>query len=159
MNNGDGSYSISISNLPDAFFNNQQLSAYITAQKLNFNDGQQEIFVVIKMTEIFPGFPMFYFLMIVGVAAAVIVSLVTYRQIQRARIPTFVKKVREMCKVIKGRKLISDSLLYPSKDEYIIKRFGDRWEMLDLSLSDIFGLEGKKRKKLTETTESEGGGM
>ena len=61
---------------------------------------------------------------------------------------------------IKGRKSISDSLLYPSKEEYIIKRLGDKWEMLGLSLEDILGIGSKKRKKTLEITEEfEGGGL
>jgi len=62
-----------------------------------------------------------------------------------------------MKKEIKGRKSISDSLLYPSKDEYIVKKLGDKWEMLGLSLENILGLEGKKRKKGAENTETKGG--
>jgi hypothetical protein len=102
---------------------------------------------------------MFYFLMIVGAAVAVVVSLGAYRTIQKARIPTFVKKVREMSKNIKGRKSISDSLLYPSKEEYIVKELGDKWDMLGLSLEDILGIERKKGKKMPEIPESEGGNI
>ncbi|MHA1477061.1 MAG: hypothetical protein ACTSPU_02580 [Promethearchaeota archaeon] len=111
------------------------------------------------MTEIFPGFPMFYFLMIVGAIVAVVGSLVASRQIRRARIPTFVKKTREMSKNIKGRKTISDSLLYPSKEEYVVKKLGDKWETLDLSLGEILGHSTKKKKNLSKETEFEGGSL
>ena len=100
---------------------------------------------------------MFYFLMIVGAIVAVVGSLVTYRQILRARIPKFVKKVREMSKNIKGTKTISESLMYPSKDEYIVKKLRDKWEMLGLSLEEILGVDMKKRKELPERTEIKGG--
>jgi hypothetical protein len=95
--------------------------------------------------------------MIVGAIVAVVGSLVAYRVIQQAKIPKFVKKASAMKKEIKGRKSISESLLYPSKEEYIVKKFGDKWNMLGLSLGDIFGLEDKKRKKLPESTEPKGG--
>ena len=108
-------------------------------------------------TEIFPGMPMFYFLMIVGGIVAVVGSLVAYRVIQQAKIPKFVKKARAMKKEIKGRKSISDSLLYPSKEEYIVKKLGDKWEMLGLSLEEILGIDTKKKKKLPESTEPKGG--
>jgi hypothetical protein len=111
------------------------------------------------MPEIFPGFPMFYFLMIVGAIIAVVGSLVAYRTIQQAKIPKFVKKVREISKNIKGRKSISDSLLYPSKEEFIVKKLGDRWEALGLSLDEILGLDVKRKKKLPETTNFEGGNV
>ena len=62
-----------------------------------------------------------------------------------------------MGKNIKGRKSISESLLYPSKEEYIIKKLGDKWETLDLSLEEILGLSAKKKKNLPNTTEFEGG--
>jgi hypothetical protein len=100
---------------------------------------------------------MFYFLLIVIGVVSVVGSLVAYRQIQRARIPKFIKKASAMKKEIKGRKSISESLLYPSKEEYIVKKFGDKWAMLGLSLEDILGLSDKKRKKLPESTEPKGG--
>ena len=97
--------------------------------------------------------------MIIGAIIAVVGSLVAYRQIQQARIPTFVKKVKAMSKDIKGRKSISDSLLYPSKEEFIVKKLGDKWEVLGLSLEEILGIETKKGKKLPETTEFKGGNV
>jgi hypothetical protein len=57
-----------------------------------------------------------------------------------------------MKKVIKGKKSISDSLLYPSKEEFLVKQLGDRWEVLGLSLQKILGIDDKKKKKLPETT-------
>jgi len=141
----------------NAFFLTQILSGTIEISKEDFVTENIPITLVIGMTEIFPGFPMFYFLMIVGSIIAVVGSLVAYRQIQRARIPTFVKKVREMSKNIKGRKSISDSILYPSKNEFIVKKLGDKWEVLGLSLEEILGIETKKGKKLPETTDFEGG--
>ncbi len=122
--NYDGTYSISLASaqIPEAFFFTEQFSAVITIKRANYTESVKTIFIVVEMLEIFPGFPMFYFLMIIGAIIAVVGSLIAYRQIQRARIPTFVKKVREMSKNIKGRKSISDSLLYPSKGEFTVKK-------------------------------------
>lgn len=97
------------------------------------------------------GFPTFYLLMIVGAIVAVTASLAIYRTVQQARIPTFVKKAKKMKKDIKSKKTISESLLYPSKEEYLVKQLGDRWDMLGLSLSKVLGIEGKKKKTLPET--------
>ena len=60
-------------------------------------------------------------------------------------------------KIENNWKSISDSLLYPSKEQYIVKELGDKWEMLGLSLDDILGVERKKGKKMPEIPESEGG--
>ncbi|MHA1824874.1 MAG: LamG domain-containing protein [Promethearchaeota archaeon] len=155
--NEDGTYSLNIAFIADAFFMPETIPGILTIEKANFTTSETSITVVVKMTEIFPGMPMFYFLMIVGGIVAVVGSLVGYRVIQQAKIPKFVKKARAMKKEIKGRKSISESLLYPSKDEYIAKKLGDKWEMLGLSLENILGLEGKKRKKAPESTEPKGG--
>ncbi|MBA7541090.1 hypothetical protein ES705_33397 [subsurface metagenome] len=155
----DGIYTVFIpdSAIPEAFILSEQIPGEITINKANYTETKVAIFIEVKLVEIFPGFPMFYFLMIVIGIVAIAGSLVAYRQIQRARIPTFVKKVREMSKGIKGRKSISDSLLYPSKEEFIIKRLGDKWEMLGLSLEEILGIDTKKKKKLPESTEGKVG--
>ena len=100
------------------------------------------------------GFPTFYLLMIVGAVVAVTASLGIYRTVQQSRIPTFVKKSRKMKKAIKGKKSIAESLLYPSKEEYLVKQLGDRWDMLGLSMQDILGIEGKKKKSLPESPEN-----
>ena len=104
------------------------------------------ITMVIGMTEIFPGMPTFYFLMIIGAIIAVVGSLVTYRTIQLRRIPTFVKKSGAMRKNIKSKSSISDTLIYPPKEEFMIKMYGDRWKVLGLSLEDILGIQSKKEK-------------
>ena len=157
--NGDGSYSVIIPKTPDAFFAPQTHSALITLQKANYSTKTKTIIVEVKMVEWpIPGFPAFYFLMIVSAAIAIVGSLAAYRIIQLRRIPKFVKKAREMKKNIKGKKTISESLLYPSKEEYIIKKLGDKWEMIGLSLDDIMGVKEKKKKKLT-TEEFKGGAV
>ncbi len=157
LGNGNYSISVSASKLPDAFFLPETIPGKITISNMYYSSKELDITIEVKMVEIFPGFPMFYFLMIVGAIVAVVGSLVVSRQIRRARIPTFVNKTREMTKNIKGRKAISDSLLYPSKEEYIIKKLGDKWEMLDLSLEEILGHSPKKKD--IPKTEFEGGGI
>ncbi len=158
-NDDVGIYTVDIpdSAIPEAFIFSEQIPGEITINKANYTETKVAVFIDVKLVEIFPGFPMFYFLMIVIGIIAIAGSLLAYRQIQRARIPTFVKKVKEMSKDIKGRKSISDSLLYPSKEEFTVKRLGDKWEMLGLSLEEILGIDTKKKKKLPESTEGKGG--
>jgi len=144
----------------NAFFTPKTLSGHINITKSDYISQEVPITIIVHMTEIWPGMPLFYFLLIVGAIALVAGSLASYRIIQQRRIPMFIKKAREMKSNIKGGKSISDSLLYPSKEEYIVKRVGDKWEMLGLSLEDILGIESKKRKKMSEITEEfEGGGL
>jgi len=159
--NGDGTYTVIVPDaiLPDAFFFNERLTASLTIRKANYSDTIRTIFIDVKMVEIFPGFPLFYFLMLVAAVVAVVGSLVAYRVIQKARIPTFVKRVREIKSAIKSKKKISESLLYPSKEEYLLKRVGDKWETLGLSLDDILGIEKKKGKRIPQPNEYEGGAV
>ncbi len=150
--NGDGTYTlVDFPKIADAFFIPATFTATLTIEMQYFSTLTKPITIVVNMHETF-GFPTFYLLMIIGAIVAVTASLAIYRTVQQARIPTFVKKAKKMKKDIKGKKSISDSLLYPSKEEYMVKRLGDRWEMLGLSLQKVLGLEGKKKKTLPETT-------
>ncbi len=152
IDNGDGTYTVNTFPIAEPFFMPETFIATLTIGKANFTSETRDFTVVVSIAEIFPGVPTFYFLMIVGAIAAVTGSLVSYRVIQQRRIPTFVKKAKSMKKDIKGNKAISESLLYPTKEEYIVKMLGDKWENIGLSLRDSMGLKGKK-KKLTEMKE------
>jgi hypothetical protein len=92
--------------------------------------------------------------MILGAIAAVAGSLATYRYIQIARIPKFVKKARVMKKAIKGGKEIPESALPNSKEDMILKQFSADWENLGLSLGNVLGIREKKLKILPEEEDS-----
>ena len=141
----------------DAFFMPQTFTCELRIEKTNYETQTIPLTIVVGMTEIFPGFPMFYFFLLIGGIVAVVGSLVIYRTVQQARIPTFVKKVRSMKKLIKGRKSIPDSLLYPTKEEYIVKMFEEKWNALGISLRDIMGIETKQKRKSSEKLSMEGG--
>ncbi|MFX1278109.1 MAG: LamG domain-containing protein [Promethearchaeota archaeon] len=151
--NGDGTYTVKVDKIPDAFFVPATYTATLTIEKPNFSTVTTTLTIVVNMHETF-GFPTFYLLMILGAVVAVTASLAIYRTIQQARIPKFVKKARKMKKDIKGRKTISESLLYPSKEEYMVRQLGDRWDLLGLSMRDVLGIESKKKKSLSESAES-----
>jgi hypothetical protein len=156
VDNGDGTYTITLLSYPDAFFRPEIIAGEIIVEKENYKTESISFTIEIEMVEVIPGsgFPMFYFLMLVISIGAVVGSLATYRYIQVARIPTFIKDVRKMKSEIKGRKQISESLEYPSKEEYIVKKLGDKWRMLGISLTDILGIEVKKAKTLPEAKEA-----
>ncbi|KKK44921.1 MAG: hypothetical protein Lokiarch_14120, partial [Candidatus Lokiarchaeum sp. GC14_75] len=146
----DGTYTVKVPKIADAFFLPETFTATLTINKEYYNSESSTITIVVKIAETF-GFPTFYLLMIIGAIVAVTASLVIYRTVQLAKIPTFVKKVRKMKKEIKGKKTISESLLYPSKEEFIVKKFGDKWGKLGLSIEEILGIKGKVKKiKLPE---------
>jgi hypothetical protein len=97
-------------------------------------------------------------LLLVGVGA-VVGSLGTYRYIQVAKIPGFVKDVRKIKKTIKAGTIIPESLVYPYKKEKMAEIVGDKWKAIGLSLEQILGIESKKGKTLPEIKEDkfEGG--
>jgi hypothetical protein len=144
----------------EAFFTSNILTGTIKISKANYTTEDVDITIVVEMEEVVDGVPTFYFLMIVGAIAAVFGSLITYRFIQIARIPEFVKKTRAMKKAIKNKADIPQSSLTKSKEEYIFNEFGDEWEEIGLSLKYVLGINGKRRKSVIESgklSESKGG--
>ncbi|MBD3211047.1 MAG: hypothetical protein GF311_00435 [Candidatus Lokiarchaeota archaeon] len=137
----------------NAFIQPQTLTGTVYGEKTDYVTDEYSLTIVVGMTEIFPGFPMFYFLMIIIGVGAVAGSLATYRYVQVARIPDFIKKSRAIKKEIKGGKSISEKNLYPSKEEFIAEMYGEDWEQLGLSLEEKLGLQGKKGKRLNKSPE------
>ena len=132
----------------EAFFTSNTITGTIKISKADYESEEVDITIVVEMEEIVEGVPVFYFIMIVGAIAAVVGSLATYRLIQIARIPKFVKKARAMKKAIKGKKEIPESSLTKSKEELIFNEFGDEWEEIGLSLKYVLGINGKKGKSI-----------
>jgi len=113
---------------------------------------------VVEMQQIFYGIPTFYFILVVSAIVALVGSIVGYRVYQNAKIPTFVKRVREMKKAIQKGKIISESILYRNKNAFVAERVNHKWEKLGLSLGEIIDTGGyrikktsKKEKRITET--------
>jgi hypothetical protein len=139
----------------NTFLTSQTLTGDIVIQKENYETQILDFTVVVGMEEILPGIPTFYFLMIVGAIIAVVGSLVTYRRIQKARIPEFIKKVDEIEHNIKKDKSIPKSLSYPSKEDYIVKKLKNKWDLLGLSLKDIMKKESKETFDLEKDEETD----
>ncbi len=141
----------------EAFFAPNLLSGIIRVQNVNFTSQDIRIVVNVQMEEIFPGMPMFYFILIAAAIIGIVGSLTAYRVIQQARIPKFVKKIRKVKSTIKSKKPISESYAIKTKEQMMLKLFGEDWKNLDLSLEDTLGirdlklkpipLKGKKSKK------------
>ncbi|MHA1444709.1 MAG: hypothetical protein ACTSR4_08170, partial [Candidatus Hodarchaeales archaeon] len=140
----------------EAFFTSNTLTGTIKITRVDFEDEEVDITIVVEMEEVVEGVPTFYFLMVVSAIAAIVGSLATYRYIQVARIPTFVKKARKAKKAIKSGDKISEALLYPSKEEFMVKTLGAKYDALGLSLEDLLGLKGKGK---TEDSLKKNGGM
>ena len=98
---------------------------------------------------------MINFLIILFAILATVGSIVGYRVIKHAKIPAFVKNVREMKKEIKNGKSISESLIYQTKEIFVGELVRDKWSAINLSLGDILGIEIKKSKRLLKSTRLE----
>ena len=105
---------ISTANI-DTFLAPKTLSAILIVSMDNFTEQQLQMTITVKMQEIFPGMPTFYFILITASVIGVVGSIVGYRVIQRARIPKHVKKIRKIKGAIKSKKKITESISIPSK--------------------------------------------
>jgi hypothetical protein len=153
---GNGTY---IFNFPtnniNAFFASNTLIGIINITKEDYISQEFNIVIVVEMEQIFPGVPTFYFLLILSLVGALVGSIVGYKVYQNAKIPAFVRKVREVKKAIKKGKNVDESLLYRDKEAFIVERVSHRWKNLDMSLAEILNIKiekVKKRKKLQKRT-------
>ncbi|MFW9824160.1 MAG: hypothetical protein ACFFE4_14545 [Candidatus Thorarchaeota archaeon] len=149
---GNGTYTLNFpTNHIEAFFTSTTLRGLIKVSKQDYNSIEVSITIVVEMQEIFPGIPMFYFLLIASAIGALVGSIVGYRVYQNAKIPSFVKKVRAIKKSIKGDKNIADSLIYRDKKVFVGEIIKKNWDKLGLSIEEIFGISLEKEKKGTIT--------
>ncbi|MFW9877445.1 MAG: hypothetical protein ACFFG0_30535, partial [Candidatus Thorarchaeota archaeon] len=154
MGAGFYQYELSTKNV-DALFTSKTLTGLILITKQGFNPEELSITIVVEMEELFPGIPLFYFILAISIFAPLVGSIVGYRLYKNAKIPNFVKKVRTMKKVIEGNKPISESLLYRNKGVFIGEIVKDMWDRIDISIENTFGIELKKKiikpeKKISE---------
>jgi len=153
----DGVYELEFSTKDyEAFFMSNTITGTIKISKSNFTTKEVDITIVVEMEEVNEGVPTFYFIMVVAAIAAIVGSLGAYRYIQVAQIPTFVKKARKVKKSIKSGDTISEALLYPSKEEFLVKTLNTKYKTLGLSLDDLLGLKGKGK---TEDSLKKNGGV
>ncbi|MFX1325599.1 MAG: hypothetical protein ACFE8N_11630, partial [Promethearchaeota archaeon] len=134
----------------NTFFRSRTLTGIINITREDYVSEEFTIIIIVEMEQIFFGIPTFYFLMVSSAIVALVGSIVGYRLVQNAKIPEFVKRVREMEKAIKKSKTISESLLYRNKNIFIAERVNRKWEKLGLSLDDILDTEGQKIKKTSK---------
>ncbi|MFX1448891.1 MAG: hypothetical protein ACFFCG_12315, partial [Promethearchaeota archaeon] len=152
LHNGNGTYSFNyLTNDIDAFFASKTLTGIIRISKNDYNPIEISITIVVEMQEILPGIPTFYFLLILFAVVAIVGSIAGYRIHQKAKIPSFVKKVRAIKKSIKDDKTIANNLLYRDKEVFIAEIINNEWNKLGLSLEEIFGINLKKDKQKTFT--------
>jgi hypothetical protein len=147
--NGTYGFYFQTSNI-NAFLTSTTLRGVINISKEDYISEEFSIIIVVEMQEIFPGFPTFYFLLVVSAIIAVTASIVGYRVYKYAKIPTFVKRVRAMKKAIEGDKSISESLLYRTKNAFIGERVKDKWEDIGLSVENVLGIKSIKEKKVSK---------
>ncbi|MHA2266399.1 MAG: DUF2341 domain-containing protein [Promethearchaeota archaeon] len=134
----------------NTFFSSKTLTGIINITRDNYISQEFTIIIVVEMEVLFFGIPTFYFIMGLSVIVALFGSIVGYRIYQNAKIPTFVKRVREMKKMIKKGKIISESVLYRNKNAFIAEKVNHKWEKLGLSLAEIIDTGGYKIKKISK---------
>ena len=132
----------------DTFIAPRTFVAIIYINADNFTSVEIRIVITVKMEEIFPGMPTFYFILITASIIGVVGSVVAYRVIQQARIPKHVKKIRKIKSLIKSKKKITEVPSIPTKEQMTAKLFGDDWKEIGLSLEDALGIQDLKSKKL-----------
>ncbi len=133
----------------EAFFTSMTLTGTIKISKANYTSEDVDITIVIEIEEleVIPevlSIPIFYLLLAIAAFGSVVGSLSTYKYIQIAKIPKFVKKARVMKKAIKAGNKVPDSLLTTSKEESILKQFENEWEEVGISLGEILRIKPKK---------------
>ena len=94
---GNGIYNCSIDTTLEefhAFLSPQLLTGRIIIEKDIYEVKQVETEITIGMVEIFPKFPLFYFLLIISLYISLVGAITINRLIDYLRMPDFVKKVK-----------------------------------------------------------------
>ncbi|MFX1237402.1 MAG: LamG-like jellyroll fold domain-containing protein, partial [Promethearchaeota archaeon] len=80
----EGYYTVTITNIPsEVFFTSETISASVSIRRENYTITTEDITVEVKMMEIWPGMPLFYFLMIIvaiSLSASSVVAYTHFRQ-------------------------------------------------------------------------------
>jgi hypothetical protein len=142
--NEDGTYSIRIPDVANAFISPKTIVAQGYIEKANFTTESFSITTVVEMEEILPGIPFFYFILVLSAIVVFSASIAAYKVYKYATIPEFVKKARAMKKAIEKEKSISESLLYQNKEAFIGERVKYKWDKIGLSLGEILGVKIEK---------------
>jgi hypothetical protein len=131
----------------DTFVTTETFTVIIYINADNFTSQEIRIVITVKMKEIFPGMPMFYFILIISSILGVVIAVVGYRVIQQARIPKHVKKIRKIKSLIKSEKKIADTFSIPDKKMMMAKLFGDDWKEINLSIDEVLESEDLTSEK------------
>ncbi len=154
-----GAYNLSVlTRNIDTFIMAQTFVGKIYVEVANFTTQEFTITVTIKMQEIWPGMPTFYFILLLTIVSGVVGSIVGYRVIQQARIPKHVKKIRKIKSLIKSKKKVTESYSVPTKEQMVAKLFGDDWKEIGLSIDEALGISDlKKKSSLKDKMVKDGG--
>jgi hypothetical protein len=130
----------------NTFIMAQTFVGKIYVDVVNFTSQEFTITITVKMQEIWPGMPTFYFIIITASIVGVVGSVVGYRVIQQARIPKHVKKIRKVKGLIKSKKKITESFTIPSKEQMMANLFEEEWKEIGLSIEEALGIADLKKK-------------
>jgi len=130
----------------NTFVTTQIFVGKLYIEAANFTSQEFTITVTVKMQELWPGMPTFYFILITSAIVGVAGSIIGYRVIQQARIPKHVKKIRKVKGLIKSNKRITESFSVPTKEQMLSTLFGNDWKEIGLSIDDALGISDLKKK-------------
>lgn len=153
--NNDGIYThmLDVSGL-SAFIAPITLSGELTITLENYTTQTKSVTIVVKMDEIFEGFPMFYFIVIVGIIGSLVIGLGTYKYVQQARIPEFIKKCDATSKVIAKKKSLNASTPFVTpKRKFLIDELFDGWNAIGLNVENALEGSLKKDNNLSDSEE------
>jgi hypothetical protein len=145
---GNGVYEYNLTGDVDAFIQQQTINGKILISATDHQSFNITAQIIVEMPEIFEGMPTFYFVLILGFVAVIVVSLGGYKYVQQARIPIFIKKCDKIVKDLrKNRKIDAESLVTEIKEEILIQMYGEDWEFFGLDFKDSIGYTEKKREQ------------
>ncbi len=117
-----------------AFIQDINLIGKIFIQKGNYTSLNQDVSFTILMDTIFPGFPTFYFILLMSFSFAIIGIPLIFKIVRYMNLPVFLKRINELKKMVEKQKQIVH--INPSEDlaiTYIRTKYGDRWNAMDLN--------------------------
>ncbi|MFW9818508.1 MAG: hypothetical protein ACFFE5_02765 [Candidatus Thorarchaeota archaeon] len=146
-----GQYTLTLitSNI-DTFISSKTYVSKIFIEAANFTSQEIIITITVKMLEIWPGMPTFYFIIITAAIIAVVGGIIGYRVVQQARIPKYVKKIKKIKGLIKSKKKITESFSVSTKEQMMVKQFGEDWKEIGLSIEEALGIPDIKKKSTLE---------
>lgn len=133
--NSDGIYTAMLDTAPiDTFLRERNLVGNLTVVAENYAPASYPVQISVGMTELVEGsgIPVFYFLLVIGVASAVLVPALIYRYVKWLHLPGVVKNILLTKKAVRKAKRTTKQQVEIPYHEQLAKKFGKPWASLGL---------------------------